>query len=63
MCIRDRVWGVTHTTKPAFDIGIEKNLGEYFDQYHTIQLDNFKINDDEISEGGRGKVVTHTNKS
>ena len=57
------VWGVTHTAKPAFDIGVEKNLGEYFDQYHTIQLDNFKINDDEISEGGRGKVVTHTNKS
>ena len=57
------VWGVTHTAKPAFDIGVEKNLGEYFDQYHTIQLDNFKINDDEISEDGRGKVVTHTNKS
>ena len=56
------VWGVTHTTKPAFDIGVEKNLRQYFDQYHTIQLDNFKISNDEIRDNGRGKIVTHTKK-
>ena len=56
------VWGVTHTAKPAFDIGIEKDLKDYFDRYQTIQLDNFKISNDEISDNGRGQVVTHQKK-
>ncbi len=54
------VWGKTHTAKPAFDMGVEKNLKDYFDKYHTIQLDNFKISNDEIAEDGRGGVITHT---
>ena len=54
------VWGATHVTKPAFDIGVEKGLNEYFEKYHTIQLDNFKISNDEIVDDGRGKIVTHT---
>ena len=41
-------WGKTHTTKPSFDLGVEKNLKAYFDKYHTIQLHNFKISDDEL---------------
>ncbi len=53
------VWGKTHTTKPAFDIGVEQDLKKYFDKYHTIQLDNFKISDDEFADDGRGKIVTH----
>ena len=53
------VWGKTHTAKPAFDIGVEKNLKAYFDKFHTIQLDNFKISDDEIAEDGRNGVITH----
>ena len=53
------VWGATHTTKPAFDIGVEKDLKAYFNKYHTIQLDNFKIANDEIVEDGRGKIITH----
>ncbi len=56
------VWGATHTAKPTFDINVEKGLSEYFEKYHTIQLDNFKISDDEITQDGRGKVITHTNK-
>jgi formylmethanofuran dehydrogenase subunit A len=54
------VWGATHTAKPAFDIGVERDLKAYFDQYHTIQLNNFKISNDEIHDNGRGKIVTHT---
>ncbi|MEO7345381.1 MAG: formylmethanofuran dehydrogenase subunit A [Methylotenera sp.] len=54
------VWGKTHTAKPAFDISVEEDLKEYFDQYHTIQLDNFKISNDEIAEDGRGEVVVNT---
>jgi len=57
------VWGATHTAKPAFDTSVEKGLSEYFDKFHTIQLDNFKINDDEISDDGRGKIISNTTKS
>ena len=56
------VWGATHTAKPAFDMSVEQSLKEYFEKYHTIQLDNFKIPNDEITQDGRGKVITHTNK-
>jgi len=57
------VWGATHTAKPAFDIGVERDLKIYFDKYHTIQLDNFKISNDEIADNGRGNVITHTQKT
>jgi formylmethanofuran dehydrogenase subunit A len=54
------VWGKTHTAKPAFDIGVEKDLKTYFDLYHTIQLDNFKISNDEIADNGRGAIVVNS---
>lgn len=50
-------WGSTHTVKPEFDRGIEKDLKKYFDQYHTMNMENFKISEDEIAESGRGKVI------
>lgn len=53
------VWGKTHTTKPAYDVGVEKGLKDYFDKYHTIQLDNFKISDDEIAQDGRNQLIDH----
>lgn len=55
------VWGVTHTAKPAFDLGVEKDLKDYFDKYQTMQMDNFKISDDEISDDGRGSIVVNKN--
>ena len=57
------VWGKTHTAKPAFDFGVEQNLKEYFEKYHTIQLDNFKISNDEIAEDGRGGVIAHQGRT
>ena len=54
------VWGATHVTKPAFDIGVEQDLRKYFEQYHTIQCDNFKISDDEITDNGHGRIAVHT---
>ena len=54
------VWGKTHTAKPYFDNSVEKGLKDYFDQYHTIQLDNFKISDDEMAADGRNSVINHT---
>jgi formylmethanofuran dehydrogenase subunit A len=56
------VWGATHTAKPAFDIGVEKDLKDYFDRYQTIGLDNFKISDNEIFDDGRGSVVVNKNE-
>jgi formylmethanofuran dehydrogenase subunit A len=53
------VWGKTHTAKPAFDSGVEAGLKDYFDKYHTIQLDNFKISDDEMAADGRNAVINH----
>lgn len=53
------VWGATHTTKPAFDASVEKDLKQYFDRYQTIQLDNFKISQDEIESDGRSKIISH----
>lgn len=54
------VWGKTHTAKPNYDKSVEKSLKGYFEKYHTIQLDNFKISDDEMAADGRNSIVTHT---
>ena len=56
------VWGKTHVTKPAFDMGVELNLKKYFDKYHTLQLENFKISDAEITDDGRGQLITHAKR-
>ncbi|HSH73020.1 MAG TPA: formylmethanofuran dehydrogenase subunit A [Methylophilaceae bacterium] len=50
-------WGKTHTVKPEFDRAIEKDIKKYFDTYHTMNMEHFKVADDEISEGGRGGVI------
>lgn len=51
------VWGATHTVKPEFDRGIEKEIKKYFDSYHTIQMEHMKVGIDEIEGDGRGKVL------
>ena len=51
--------GATHVVRPEFDPGIERELRRYFDRYHTMRLDHFKVADDEIAEGGKGRVITH----
>ena len=43
------IWGKTQTVKPEYDAGIEKILGNFFEKYHTMKLDNFKISDDEMT--------------
>jgi formylmethanofuran dehydrogenase subunit A len=51
------VWGGTHTVRPDFDHGIEKEIKSYFDKYHTIKMDHMKVSNDEIEDDGRGKVI------
>ena len=53
------VWGATHTAKPAFDTSVEKDIKQYFDRYHTMQMQNFKISNDHIAEDGRNHVINH----
>lgn len=50
-------WGATYTAKPEFDLGVEQDLKQYFDRYHTMQLANFKIDATEISQDGRGRII------
>lgn len=57
------VWGKTHTAKPAFNISVEQDLKLYFDKYHTVKMDNFKISDDEIAQDGRNQVIAHAPKT
>ena len=49
--------GGTHTLRPEFDKGIEKSLKRYFDDYQTVSMNNFKIDDDEIVEHGNSKII------
>jgi len=51
------VWGATHTAKPAFDIGVEKDLKDYFDRYQTVRMEHFKLADEEIIGGDNGAII------
>jgi formylmethanofuran dehydrogenase subunit A len=57
------VQGATHVARPSYDPGIEKPLKEYFDKYHTIRMENFKVSDGEIIEGGRGEIIVQPTKA
>jgi formylmethanofuran dehydrogenase subunit A len=52
-------WGATHTVRPEFDCGIEKEIGKYFNDFHTIKMDHMKVTDEQIAEDGRGHVIVH----
>lgn len=57
--IVDEVWGATHVVRPDYDNGVERELDRYFDSYMTLHKDNTKVTDDEIQDGGRGKLVVN----
>jgi formylmethanofuran dehydrogenase subunit A len=49
--------GSTHVLRPEYDKSIERSLKRYFDEYQTVKLGNFKIDDDEIVEHGNGNII------
>jgi formylmethanofuran dehydrogenase subunit A len=49
--------GATHVARPAYDRAIEGPLKTYFDRYHTVRMENFKLADEEIIDGDRGSIV------
>ncbi len=51
------VQGATHVARPDFDKGIEKSLRNYFERFHTVALDNYKLSDEEIINGGDGGAI------
>jgi formylmethanofuran dehydrogenase subunit A len=54
------VRGGTHAVKPEFDIGIEKKIKPYFERFHSVRMNNFKISDDELCAcGGGSKLIPH----
>jgi formylmethanofuran dehydrogenase subunit A len=47
------VTGATHVVRPEYDRKrVEKPLKEYFDAYHTVQMENFRLHDEEIIAAG-----------
>jgi len=49
--------GATHVARPAYDRAIEGPLKTYFDRYHTVRMENFKLTDEEIIDRDRGSIV------
>ncbi len=49
--------GGTHIVKPGYDKGIERSLKRYFDDYQTVSMGNYMIDDDEIVEHGNGRLI------
>jgi formylmethanofuran dehydrogenase subunit A len=49
------VTGATHVVRPEYDRKrTEKPLKDYFDTYHTVQMENFRLHDEEIITAGCG---------
>lgn len=57
------VQGATHVARPEYDKAVEKPLKDYFDRYHTVRMENFRLSDDEIIEGGRGEIIVQPTKA
>jgi len=49
--------GATHVARPSYDKAIEKSLKRYFEDFHTMRMENFRLSDDEINDRGRGQVI------
>lgn len=49
--------GATHVARPSYDKSIEKALKSYFDDYHTVRMENFRLSDDEIIDHGAGSII------
>ena len=52
--------GATQVVRPDYDRAIEQVLEPYFDRFHTVQMENFKLHDEEILDQGRGRIVVHS---
>jgi formylmethanofuran dehydrogenase subunit A len=53
------VGGTTQVVRPEYDRGIEKRIGQWFDRYHSMRMENFRISDDEMAGGIGSPVRVH----
>jgi formylmethanofuran dehydrogenase subunit A len=51
--------GRTHAVAPAYDTGIEGPLGEYFDRYHLVRMDNVALRPEQMAETLGTELVMH----
>ncbi len=49
--------GSVHAVKPDYDRSIQASVAEYFDQYQTTSVADFRISADELCECGSGLIV------
>lgn len=49
--------GATHVARPSYDRAIEKQIKRYFEDFHTMRMENFRLSDDEIINDGRGSLI------
>ena len=51
------VRGATHVARPSYDKSIEGPLKRYFDDFHTVSMENLRLSDDEIVKRGQGEII------
>ncbi|MEQ1715017.1 MAG: formylmethanofuran dehydrogenase subunit A [Hyphomicrobium sp.] len=49
--------GATHVARPTYDRSIEKSLKNYFEDFHTMRMENFRLSDEEIVNRGQGEII------
>jgi formylmethanofuran dehydrogenase subunit A len=57
------VQGATHVARPDYDRAIEKPLRDYFDRYHTVRMENFRVANAEIIKGDKGSIVVQPTRA
>jgi formylmethanofuran dehydrogenase subunit A len=55
--------GGTHVVRPEFDQAVEARVRDHFKRFGTVEVDNFKISDDEIRDHGRGKLLVNPTRA
>ncbi|MHC8441356.1 MAG: formylmethanofuran dehydrogenase subunit A [Candidatus Eutrophobiaceae bacterium] len=51
--------GQVHSLRPEWDKAVEKQLRRYFNDYMSVKMDNFRIQDQEILEWNSSGLVLH----
>ena len=51
--------GRTYAVAPPYDRGIEGPLGEYFDRYHLVRMENFALRPEQMAETLGAELVIH----
>ncbi len=53
------IQGKTHAVAPDFDPGIESSISNYFDRYHLMKMDNYKLDPQHLLETVGSELVVH----